>query len=50
MSSHFKKLKRNFNSIWKGKDKFSQDFTSYLMMNFCKYCQNQETLRWFNKI
>lgn len=50
MSSPCKRLKRNFNNIWKVKGKFSQDFISYPMMNFCKFCQSQETLKWFNKI
>lgn len=43
MSSHFNKLKKNFNNICKVRDKSSQDFTFYQMINFCKYYQNLVT-------
>ena len=42
MSSPFKRFRRNFNNICKVKDKFSQDFIFYPMMNFYKFCQSQE--------
>lgn len=45
-----KRYRKNYNNIYKERDKYSQDFISFPMINFFKYCQRLEIYRWFNNI